>query len=653
MEDPRTGDISFTNLFKPRKIGKYTAPNSVKYAACSVSNFNNLDGSITEREMARVQTICDTGAGIITNQGAYPDPEEMGKGYYRQISIADDRFLPGFERIAQMIHDAGALAVQQILHAGRYGGVRSDHALQPSEVPQTLPHFRPPRKMTEQQIKLCIKQHTEAAARAVRAGFDGIEITAFMGYLLATFLSPFTNNRTDNYGGSLDKRGRFMVELIQAIKEEIGDHIFWIRLNATELMDDRGGNSEDECLAYMKMAQDAGVDGISVVIGWHESTKGALGRDLATNHWLYLAENAKRELSVPLAFGPRFGDPVLAEKALAAGTIDFWEVCRPFLADPRLLIKAREGRVQEIKPCLGGLLCLSRMFRNLPYVCSVNPDLGHEYEASYQIVPTDHPKRVFVVGGGPAGLEAAGIAARRGHEVTLLEQREQLGGQLTAAATEIAGGGVFNKLIRYYQTQLDRYKVEVRLGTAVDWKLIAKEQPDVTVVATGARTADLALPGFDQAIVIDADRFSEDETLSNETIIVIGGDRAALVVAERLAQDGCQVAIVDQGQKIAGDVIPTFKWRHVAWLDELNIELIKKTRAVKVSAEGLHLEDIDGKQSVRKFDRLVIAGQRVSVNNLTRDLIFSSDELYTIGDAIAPRNVCEAVHEGFKIGVRI
>ena len=653
MADGKAGNPHFPHLFEPRKIGRFTAPNSVKYAACSVSNFNNLDGSITEREFARMQTICDTGAGIVTNQGAYPDPEGMGKAYLRQISIADDRYLPGFERIANMIHEAGALAVQQILHGGRYGGIHSDHSLQPSEVPQTLPHFRPPRKMTSEQIQTCIRYHAEASARAIRAGFDGIEITAFMGYLLATFLSPFTNDRTDEYGGSFEKRGRFMVELIEAIKNEIGDHTFWIRLNATELMDDRGGNSEEECLGYMKMAQDAGADGISVVIGWHESTKGALGRDVPTDHWLYLAENAKKELDIPLAFGPRFGDPVLAEKALADGVIDFWEVCRPFLADPELLVKAGENRLQDIKPCVGGLTCLSRMFRNLPYVCSMNPALGHEYEPEYRVEPASHPKTVFVIGGGPAGMEAAVTAARRGHLVTLLERSGRLGGQLNAAATEIAGGRVFNKLMSYYQVQIEKNAVKVRLNTTADWKKIAKTRPDVGIVATGARIADPDLAGLEEDRVIYADRFTENDITKGENIVVIGGDRAGLVVAERLARDGNQVAIVDQGRKLATDVIPTFKWRHISWLMELEIEIFKNTRAVSVSPEGLLLQDQDGKESVRSFDRLVVGGPRTSVNALSRELLFSCDELYSIGDAVTPRNICEAVHEGFKVGVRI
>ena len=653
MEDGKAGNTHFPNLFKPRKIGRFTAPNSVKYAACSVSNFNNLDGSITERELARMQTICDTGAGIITNQGAYPDSEGMGKAYLRQISIAEDKYLPGFERIAQMIHDAGALAVQQILHGGRYGGIHSDHSLQPSDVPQTLPHFRPPRRMTKKQIRTCIQQHANASDRAIRAGFDGVEITAFMGYLLATFLSPFTNDRTDEYGGSFERRGRFMVELIEAIKDEIGDNTFWIRLNATELMDDRGGNSEEECLGYMKMAQDAGADGISVVIGWHESTKGALGRDLPSNHWLYLAENAKKELNIPLAFGPRFGDPLLAEKALADGIIDFWEVCRPFLADPELLIKARENRVQQIKPCVGGLLCLSRMFRNLPYACSMNPSLGHEYEPEYQVKPSSHPKTVYVIGGGPAGMEAAVTAAKRGHKVTLLEQSDRLGGQLKSAATEIAGGKVFNKLVSYYQIQLEKYKVDVQLNTAANWKMLAQTRPDVGIVATGAKIAEVTLAGIEKVKVIYADRFTENDIAKGEVIIVLGGDRAGLVVAERLAQEGNKVAIVDRGRKIAMDVIPTFKWRHVSWLMELEIEIIKNTHAVAVSAESVFLKDHEGKESTRLFDRLVIAGPRTSVNSLSRELLFSCDELYTVGDAISPRNICDAVHEGFKIGVRI
>jgi 2,4-dienoyl-CoA reductase (NADPH2) len=441
--------------------------------------------------------------------------------------------------------------------------------------------------------------------------------------------------------------------MIQAIKDVIGERTFWIRLNATELMDDRGGNTEADCLEIMEIAEAAGADGISIVIGWHESTKGALGRDLPSEHWLYLAENAKKRLSIPIAFGPRFGDPALAEQAIKEGKIDFWEVCRPFLADPELLIKVREDRIEEIKPCVGGLMCLSRMFRNLPYVCSMNPVLGHEYEAEYKLIPTEHPKTVFVIGGGPSGMEAAITAARKGHEVTLFERSDRLGGQLKSASTEISGGHVFNQLILYYRTQLEKYNVKVRYNTRINRRLVSEHRPDVCIVATGARIEAPPLPGLSEDRILYADQFTEKDIIKGKKIFVLGGNRAALVVAERLCQEGNEVAILDQGEKIAADSIPTFKWRHMAWVRELKIELIRDTAAVAASPEGLHLKDRDGNESVRPFDLVVISGPRRANNPLTQDLIFSCDELYTVGDAISPRNLCDAVHEGYKIGVRI
>lgn len=653
MANEFPGMGKYPHLFQPRKIGKDTAPNSVKYAACSVSNFNNEDGSITEREFARMQTICSTGAGIITNQGAYPDAEGMGKAYFRQISIADDKFLPGFERIASMIHDAGALAVQQILHAGRYGGIHSDHCLQSSDVPQTLRHFRPPRAMDKEQIKVCLKQHADAARRAIRAGFDGVEVTAFMGYLLANFLSPFVNNRTDEYGGSFENRGRFMRELIAAVKDAIGDNFFWIRLNAAELLDDRGGNTEQECLGYMQMAQAAGVDGISIVIGWHESTKGALGRDLPTDEWLYLAENCKANLDIPVCFGPRFGDPILADKAIGEGKMDFWEVCRPFLADPELLLKVKEDRVREIKPCVGGLLCLSRMFRNLPYVCSMNPVLGHEYEPEYRLVRTRHPKKVLVIGAGPAGMEAAVTAAKKGHDVTLCEKSGRLGGQLNAASVEIGGGEVFNRLIDYYRIQLEKHGVDVRLNTTVNSGLVSKARPDVAVVACGASIPRSTLPGIEGAKVLHADHFGQEDVFKGKKVVVVGGSRAGLVVAERLAKEGNDITVVDEGERLAWDVIPTYKWRHVSWVKELGIKVLKASKARKVEAASLVVEDADGNTSTLPFDVLVVSGPRVPDNALTTELTLRCDEVYTVGDAVAPRNVCEAIHEGYKVGVRL
>ena len=233
-----SGEKRLRHLFQPIKWAGFDVKNRVKYGACCVSNYNSRDGFITERELARTKVIAATGCGIITNQGAYPDPLGEGKGYLCQIALFDDRFIPQFEKIARYIHDGGGVAIQQILHAGRYGGIDLGYCLQPSVVPQTLPHFRPPREITRQQIRETIKQHAEAAQRAIKAGFDGIEITNFMGYLLATFNSKFTNRRSDEYGGSIANRGRFMRELIHAVKEATGDkHPLIVRLSGAELMD--------------------------------------------------------------------------------------------------------------------------------------------------------------------------------------------------------------------------------------------------------------------------------------------------------------------------------------------------------------------------------------------------------------------------------
>jgi len=600
-----------------------------------------------------MEVISRTGCGVITNQGAYPDRKGEGKAYLRQLALNDDKYIPSLAKVAEIINGHGAISIQQILHGGRYGGVELDYCIQPSSVKQTLRHFRPPKEMGKAGIKECIREHAEAARRAVQAGFHGVEITSFMGYLLSNFNSKFTNVRTDEYGGSVENRGRFMVEVIQAIKEAIGDgRPVIVRLNGVELMDEYGGNTPEECLELMKMAERAGADCISLVIGWHESRMGALGRDVPTDHWLHLAEAAKKVLDVPVAFGPRFGDPFLAEQAVGQGIFDFWEVCRPLLADPELVHKIEEGRTREIRPCVGGLLCLSRMFRNLPYICAVNPQLGHEYEPEYRIKPAVTKKKVIVVGAGPGGLECAITAAKRGHEVTLYDRKPDVGGQLLSASREVGGGEVFLKLVDYYKSQIEKFQVTVRLHTEVTPKLVEEQSPDVVVLATGSATSPQPAAVNGKLKVLSAFDVLEKGTETGEKIVVLGGDRMGLVAAEALASVGKTVAVLEAGEKIGWDVIPTWKWRHDKWIKEFSIRVHPASRVQEITEKGVRLKGKEGETFI-EADTIVQAGPRRSEQDLLSLLEFSVDELYIIGDAVRPRSMHNAIHEGFKIGVRI
>ncbi|MHC5011831.1 MAG: FAD-dependent oxidoreductase, partial [Planctomycetota bacterium] len=361
------------------------------------------------------------------------------------------------------------------------------------------------------------------------------------------------------------------------------------------------------------------------------------------------AERAKGAVDVPIAFGPRYGDPVRADQALGEGTFDFWEVCRPFLADPELLHKTAENRVKEIRPCIGGLMCLSRMFRNLPYVCAVNPRLGHEYDPAYTVEPAPASKRVLVIGGGPGGMECALTAARRGHEVTLVEKSGSLGGQMRIAALEIEEGGkAFRDLILSYQRQMEAAGVHVEVRMQVTPEFVRRRKPDVAVVATGATFERPAVPGADLPHVLFGDWTLPEQIPGAQRVVVLSAERAGLVLAEHLAEAGHEVVVVGDG-KVASDVIPTFKWRHASWIEEHGLRILRDTHVESINDKGVHVR-CGEEERLLPCDCVVVAGPRRSVNHLLRELEFSVDELHVLGDAVLPRAVANAVHEGFRVG---
>ncbi len=644
----------FPNIFSEGRIGKYVTANRVKWAACCVSNYNNPDGSYSEREYARDEVISNMGCGIITNQGAYPDKTGLGKAYSSQVCLNDDKYIPGVKRVADIFHTNGAIAIQQILHAGRYGGIDLGYCIQPSAIPQTLKHFRPPKEMTKDQIYQAIQDHAEAALRSKKAGFEGIELTSFLGYLMSCFLSPYINRRTDEYGGSVENRARFMIEIIKAVRKICGDDfLISVRLNGTELMDEYGGNTDDECIAFMELVQEAGVDLVSMVIGWHESRSGALGRDVPHDGWVPVAAKAKKRLKIPVAFGPRLADPFIAEKALADGMIDFWEICRPGLADPDILRKAAENRIHEIKPCIGDLTCLARLFANLPYLCTVNPILGHEIEPEYKITPAVRKKKVVVVGGGIAGLECAVTAVQKGHEVIVYEKKERLGGQLLSAAREVKGGENLLSLVSYYEYQVRKHKIRLLLGVEFNKKMCSEVRPDVLVIATGAMITKPSIPGIEKEIVSMAfDVLEANQKIIGKKIVVIEGGKVGLITAEHFASQGNEAWIVTNDRRVDTDVSTTFKWRHAAWVKEFNIKVLTESKVTEIKDNGTV---VVGKNNTLflEADQVIVAGPRRSAQHLFTELDYLTDEIYLVGDGVAPRYMDNAIREGFNVGIRI
>ena len=438
-----------------------------------------MEGYVSERLKDYYAARAKGGLGLIIVEVAIVD-WELGRGTDAVMSIDDDRFIPGHAELAQAIQAHGCKAIIQLLHAGNEARIPVEK-LAPSAVPHGT---GTPREITKDEISRVVSQFTDAAERAKRAGYDGVEIHGAHRYLIAEFLSPETNKRKDEYGGDIAGRARFLREIFEAIREKVGpDYPVWTRMNGRE-EGIEGGLTLEDGQWIARMVQEAGSDAIDVS-GWGLDSPGIGPKP---GDLLDLAKAIKQEVSIPvMAVGGRM-TPEVADQALIDGAMDIAMIGRGLLADPEYVNKVAEGRLEDIRPCISCWKCIPLEYfvgtgqwkQEESIFCAVNPDMGHERD--HEIKPVDDPLRLVVIGGGLAGMEAARVAALQGHHVTLFEVSSELSKSLP---TVKEGGGQYtSKINRYLARQIVKLGVDIRLDTRVTVDLLLSLKPDRVVLAS-------------------------------------------------------------------------------------------------------------------------------------------------------------------------
>ncbi len=648
------GAEKYPHLFKPIQLGNLMVPNRVKYAATE-ENLNAHDGFVTDAGVAYMRERAKgVVGGLCFMQGVYMDEKRQGQGYVGQAAAWDDKFIPGLKRIADALHEERAVAGFQLMDCGRVGAVEVDYCHGPSAVPQRLRIFKPVQEMTRDDIKAVVQQHVDAARRGVEAGFDVMEISGIVGYLISNFISSYTNRRTDEYGGDIRGRMRAVVEIIEGVKAACGPDIpVGIRLCSEELLDDVRGNTIEESMESYKISEEAGVDYISCTLGWQESIYPVISRDIPMGNWIHLAKRAKEHVKVPIQMAYRLFKPGLPNEKIGAGELDFWEICRSMIADPLMPKKVLEGKEEEVRHCVACNLCLARLFRDAPMTCYINPVCAHESDPEFTDPPAaEEEKEVMIVGAGPAGLECAYMAASRGHEVHVYDKRDVIGGTLNEAKNAPYGDDELWTCIEYQKVMCEKAGVEFHLGTEVTEALIEEEVPDTVVLATGPVYPEIESAAKNSDKVVNLLDVMSGKAEVGEKVVIWGNRKPGIGCALHLAKQGKKVTIVGKERTAGFDINPSFKWRYMIYMRQSGIVAYNDCDIVEVTEEGVTVQTYDGVRWQVACDTIVVS-ERATNDNLKKVVQSEGIELFVVGDALIPRNLSSAVHDGYRIGMRV
>ena len=637
-------------IFSPIRIGNLEIPNRLVVPAM-VMNFCNADGTATERFIAYHEAKARGGWGLIITEDYAVAPG--GKGFANIPGLWEDGQIEGHARFTRRVHAAGKSKLfAQIYHAGRQTTSRVSGAqpVAPSALPcpvmQQTPHA-----LTVPEIRKIVEQFGDCALRVKKAGFDGIEIHGAHGYLIAEFMSSYSNKRSDAYGGNLMKRLRFPLEIMADVRSKVGpDFPVSFRISGEELVP--GGSTIEDTKAICLLLQDSGIDAFHVSAGVYGTT--GITPPASVGHgWItHYAAEVKNTVKVPVITVGRINDPFLAEAILVSGKADLVAMGRASLADPDLPKKAEAGCFDEITPCIACLQgCIGKIAMQQPGTCLVNPALGREEEMKIQ--PAESRKKVLVAGAGPAGAEAAIVAAQRGHEVHLYEKSDRLGGQFSLAAVSPSKGEIAG-FIAWQKQQLDLGHVIVHLNTELTGETVAKERPDAVIVATGSKPLVPEVSGLGNKKVVTAQQILEGAVSVGARVAVIGGGMVGSETADHLSSLGREVTVIEMLPTIAQDEVPMTRQFLLKRLEEKRVRIYVRSTLKDVREDGsLTIESGGMMETIGPFDSIILATGGIPCNELAVKLAGQVDKVITIGDAKSFRKAIDAIEEGYRAGLEI